>query len=465
MQLHCTRPGCARPINHCPDLDDLNTLKSIQQKFCTQCGMPLILRGRYLPTKLLGQGGFGMAFLGRDRDTPKLRQCVIKQFQPSGTLKPAQLKIAQSLFDREAEVLERLGREHPQIPDLFAYFELTVANAQTGIDDKFFYLVQEYIDGETLEAELARKGKFTEAEIAEVLEQTLRILQFVHENESIHRDIKPSNIMRHKNGRLFLLDFGAVKFVTKSVGSTQSSTGIYSPGYAPPEQMSGSQVFPSSDLYALAVTCVMLLTGKTPEELFDSYNNVWKWRQFEPISSRLGDVLDRMLRYAPADRFQSADEALAAIVPPPVVTPTAVTPPVVHTVAPASPPQRRSLPAFSTLEIMIGALFTGFEGGVLAIALFSLLGTTLVSAAFWIVLLGIVVLAQFLRVIEKVDLLILAAVSFCVVGFWRQLNIWTVIQLGNSFLNVFAIAAFTGLIALAIALLFRLVYRLVLRFL
>jgi serine/threonine protein kinase len=220
MQLHCTRPGCARPVNHFADLDDPNTLKSVPQKFCMHCGMPLILVGRYLPIKLLGQGGFGTAFLARDRHTPGLRQCVVKQFQPSGNLKPAQLKIAQDLFEREAEVLEELGREHPQIPDLFAFFEVTAPNAPTQKEDKFFYLVQEFIDGETLEAELARNGRFSEADILKVLEQTLKILDFVHENGSIHRDIKPSNIMRHKNGRLYLLDFGAVKFVTKAVGNS-----------------------------------------------------------------------------------------------------------------------------------------------------------------------------------------------------------------------------------------------------
>ncbi len=463
MQIHCTRPGCARPLNHFPDLDDPNVLKSIPQKFCTHCGMPLILVGRYLPAKLLGQGGFGAAFLGRDRYTPKLRQCVVKQFQPSGNLKPAQLKIAQDLFEREAEVLEQLGREHPQIPDLFAFFELTVPNAQTRKDDKFFYLVQEYIDGQTLEEELAQTGKFPETEILKVLDQVLKILDFVHENGSIHRDIKPSNIMRHRNGRFYLLDFGAVKFVTKAVGNTQSSTGIYSAGFAPPEQVSGSQVFPSSDLYALAVTCVMLLTNKAPQDLFDSYNNTWKWRSFAQVSSRLGDVLDRMLRFAPADRYQSANQVLSALAPEP-----AVSQPPQPLVTPPKPVARRqaSLPRFSTIEMMSSALFTGFEGGVIAIALVSLLGTTAISAGFWLALVGILILAQFFRFIEKVDFLILAIISLLAVGFVGQLN-WAgaFIQAGNPFLNILVIAGFTGLIALAIALLFRLIYKLVSRFL
>ncbi|MFN7347658.1 MAG: 4-Cys prefix domain-containing protein, partial [Dolichospermum sp.] len=111
MQVHCTRPYCQRPENHFADLDDIQTLKTVQQKYCITCGMPLILRDRYLPIKLLGQGGFGAAFLAIDRDTPSLRQCVIKQFQPSSNLTEEALEKAKILFAQEAEVLEAIGNE------------------------------------------------------------------------------------------------------------------------------------------------------------------------------------------------------------------------------------------------------------------------------------------------------------------------------------------------------------------
>ncbi|HEY9861509.1 MAG TPA: protein kinase, partial [Candidatus Obscuribacterales bacterium] len=173
--------------------------------------MPLILIGRYLPLKLLGKGGFGAAFLARDRYTPAMRQCVVKQFQPSGDLNPDQMEVAKNLFEREAEVLEQLGNNHPQIPDLFAFFSLTVPSRTANKQDEFFYLVQEFIDGQTMEEELAQKGQLSQDEVVEVLVEVLKILQFVHENHPIHRDIKPSNIMRHRNGRIYLLDFGAVK--------------------------------------------------------------------------------------------------------------------------------------------------------------------------------------------------------------------------------------------------------------
>jgi serine/threonine-protein kinase len=234
--------------------------------------MPLILVGRYMPSRLLGRGGFGAAFLARDRYTPAMRQCVVKQFQPSGDLSPQQVTLAQGLFEREAEVLEQLGNTHPQIPNLFAFFPLSVPSSQGGKDEQFFYLVQQFIDGQDLEHERHIRGKFSEDQALEVLKEILNVLEFVHQNGSIHRDIKPSNIMRDRNGRLYLLDFGAVKQVTKGITSARS-TGIYSQGFAPPEQMAGAQVYPSSDLYALAVTVITLLTGKDTEALYDAYSN------------------------------------------------------------------------------------------------------------------------------------------------------------------------------------------------
>lgn len=114
MEILCTRPGCHHPQNHFSDLDDPTHLKTAQQKYCTSCGMHLILGGRYLPQKLLGQGGFGTAFLARDRYTPTMRLCVVKQFQPMGNLDDQQLAMAQELFEREAHVLERIGNRHPK---------------------------------------------------------------------------------------------------------------------------------------------------------------------------------------------------------------------------------------------------------------------------------------------------------------------------------------------------------------
>ncbi|MBE9178894.1 serine/threonine protein kinase [Oculatella sp. LEGE 06141] len=493
MEVYCTRPGCPRPVNQFADLDNNVTLKTVQQKFCTTCGMPLILIGRYLPLKLLGRGGFGAAFLARDRYTPAMRQCVVKQFQPSGDLNPDQLQIALNLFEREGEVLEELGTKHPQIPDLLAFFELDVPRQTPGKADQFFYLVQEFIDGHDMEEELAQKGRFSEEEVLELLTEILKVLKFVHESGSIHRDIKPSNIMRRRDGRLFLLDFGAVKQVTAAaVGQpAKASTGIYSMGYAPPEQMAGSVVYPSTDLYALAVTCITLLTGKQPNELYDSYSNGWNWRAYAQVSDRLEAILNRMLLPTPSQRFSSADEVVEALSapgrrsaapppPPPPVQPSpspAPSPAPQRSAAPAPTPAPSSAasgqahqplaqspsarPGFSTLELLGGAMFTGFEGGLLAIALFSLLGTTLVGAGAWIGLLGILVFAQARRWIEKVDLLVVAAATFGIIAFVPPLrSLGLIVNIGSPIPTVIVLAGLTALIAVAVTTLFRLVYKL-----
>lgn len=468
MEIYCTRPGCPRPLNHFADLDDKATLKTAQQKFCTACGMPLILAGRYIPSRLLGQGGFGAAFLARDRFTPAMRPCVVKQFQPAGDLNPPQLKIAQDLFEREAETLEELGSTHPQIPDLFAFFPLATPAMEAGKEDQFFYLVQEFIDGQDLEAELRAKGRFSEAEVGQVLQEILNVLKFVHEHGSIHRDIKPSNIMRDRKGRLFLLDFGAVKQKVNQAaivgGGSNRSTGIFTPGYAPPEQMAGAEVYPSSDLYALAATCIHLLTGTHPQDLYDGYNNAWNWKPHTQVSNQLGDVLDRMLLSVPNQRFQSAQEVLEALAPPsPVVvqTPT-VTPPPVTPIPVAQPvvtnPQLLSRkPAFSLIEILGGGAFTGFEAGLLFIALSSFLGQSGISIGLLGMIVGGLIFAQYRRIIEGKDLLILAGITGVVVVFFLRGGLPIEVAI--------AIAVLAGLGGVAVTAIFRLVYLLLSRFL
>ncbi len=317
MDITCTRPNCEGPQNIFPDLDDNSILKTIQQKYCSSCGMPLILDGRYLPIKLLDKGGFGAAYLACDRRTPALNSCVVKQFQPQAGLSADQIKIAQDLFDREAEVLERLGRQSNQIPKLLAFFSVPVSDSQTGQGSRFFYLAQEYIQGKTLEQLRQEKGRFSEFEVLEVLQSVLGVLQYIHENGVIHRDIKPSNIMRHDNGTYYVLDFGTVKQVTQGVGLSGSSTSVFTAGFAPAEQVAGQTIYPSTDLFALAATALVLLTGKNNLlELFDSYRNRWVWRdQAAPTSDHFAAVLNRMLEPVPSNRFQSAAEVLQALAP------------------------------------------------------------------------------------------------------------------------------------------------------
>lgn len=501
MEIFCTRPNCPRPDNHFADLNNRGTLTTVQQKFCTTCGMPLILSGRYLPEKLLGQGGFGAAFLARDRYTPTMRACVVKLFQPSGDLSPEQMEVAQSLFQREAAVLEGIGSRHKQIPDLFAFFPLIVPGRKPGSQEEYFYLVQEFIDGEDLEQVLAKRGALPASEIVEILVSMLKVLDFVHQNGTIHRDIKPSNIMRHRNGTLYLLDFGAVKQVTSGQGAAgNKSTGIYSLGFAPPEQMAGGTVYPSTDLYALAVTCITLLTGKEASELYDSYNNTWAWQSHAQISPAIAAVLDRMLLPSPNERYGNAQDVLealslaasgsAASTAPPISSGTtslqpplqgsqtplvnqpgggsasaqpstpAVTSPAAPAKASASASQPTAISSIPLLTFLGGAAFTGVEGGLLAIATVSLLSTTWLGTGAWLLLLGGLVFLQIRRIIERFDLIIIAVVTLAVVLLFPPLHSFVAVATpGSSRTTVVVLAIMAGLMAVAIGTLFRLIYQ------
>lgn len=319
MLIYCTRPQCSRPYNDLPELDGDVSADSIGQKCCANCGMPLILRGRYVAQQVLGQGGFGITYLARDLDTPAKRQCVIKQLQVE-TSNPALLQKAEDLFKREARLLEKLG-EHPQIPTLFAFFQERVSSTTGEAEQNYFYLVQEFIDGDTLESELVHRSSLSEREVQGVLKDLLPVLQYIHDQGAIHRDIKPANIIRQsaKNSkfpgqrRLYLIDFGAVKEISRVTEVAKGHTKIYTAHYAAPEQQRGEQVFPSSDLYALAVTCIVLLTGKDPRELFDNYHHAWNWHKYVQVTPKFRSILAKMLAVAPSDRYQSAKEVEAAL--------------------------------------------------------------------------------------------------------------------------------------------------------
>jgi serine/threonine protein kinase len=262
------------------------------------------LQERYRGVRVIGEGGFGRTFLAVDEqrlDTP----CVIKQFLPqqSGS---AALEKATELFKQEAFRLRDLGK-HSHIPDLLAFFP----------QEGRLYLIQEFIEGKNLLDELEQKGKFSESEVKQILVELLPILQFVHDNKVIHRDIKPENIIRSsQTGALFLIDFGVSKEVGGSV-LTRVGTITGTLGYAPPEQLRG-MVFPNSDLYSLAVTCIRLLTGYFQKDdgddlIFDSMRMQWIWKQYVSVSQELEIVLDKMLQDLPINRFQSATEVLSSL--------------------------------------------------------------------------------------------------------------------------------------------------------
>lgn len=224
------------------------------------CGSKTLFRKRYRVLKTLGRGGFGVTFLARDMVLPGYPFCVIKQLCPKVN-NPAALAKASERFQREAKTLSQLG-SHSQIPRLLDYFQIG--------DD--FYLVQEYIPGATLVKEVRKHGPQSEAQVRKFLVEILPVLSYIHSQQVIHRDIKPPNIIRcADDGRLVLIDFGAVKegiveAVDDDTQKAPSTNFVGTVGFAPPEQLALRPSY-ASDIYAIGVTCLFLLTGHPPSPL------------------------------------------------------------------------------------------------------------------------------------------------------------------------------------------------------
>ena len=300
MQI-CQNPNCSNPFN------------ADGNRFCISCGQSnfgKLLRNRYRVLKLLGEGGFSRTYASEDADRLNA-PCVIKQFFPQvqGT---GQRTKAAEFFKEEAFRLYELGENHTQIPRLLAYFE----------QGSSLYLVQEFIQGQTLLQELQQQT-YGEVEIRELLADLLPVLEFIHTHNVIHRDIKPENIIRRiGDEKPVLIDFGGAKQVTQATVGRQSTV-IYTLGYAPTEQMAGFACH-ASDLYALGVTCVRLLTqclplqdihGRIHDPLYDAMNAKWLWHEYLQkkginISEDLRIILDKLLKHFPSERYQTAVEVI-----------------------------------------------------------------------------------------------------------------------------------------------------------
>ncbi len=329
---YCTNPQCLSPIN--PDTAE----------FCRSCGNQLLLQNRYRPIEIIGQGGFGKTYLAVDQQIPSQPPCAIKQFDfPPSQIQ--QYQKAAKLFRQEALRLEQLGK-HPQIPQLLAHFD----------QNKQLFLVQEYIAGKTLEEEFKEQGIFQEAQILELLRGLLPVLEFIHDRQIVHRDLKPANIlhrcslsteaenafsqpleqsltrielsktgastvsvrsqtMRRKEQRWVLIDFGVAKLLTETA-LNRTGTVVGSPEFMAPEQTRG-KAFPASDLYGLGASCLYLLTGVSPWQLYDEANQRWVWREFlkpkSRVSERLGTILDRLVAFSLDQRFANAKQVLEAL--------------------------------------------------------------------------------------------------------------------------------------------------------
>ncbi|BAS56578.1 protein kinase domain [Leptolyngbya boryana NIES-2135] len=281
-----------------------------------------LLRQRYLIKQILGQGGFGRTYLAVDQERFD-ELCVIKEFTV-----PYQddslVEKAKALFQREASTLYQI--QHPQIPRFWAAFE----------SEQRLFLVQDFVQGQTyrdlLQARRQNGEAFSQAEILHLLNHLLPVLAYLHDRDIIHRDISPENIILRAaevrervipavvtpttNQSLpILIDFGAVKEAASHWPIISTITRVGKVGYAPPEQLQTGNVSPHSDLYALGATCLVLLTGREPQNLLDSQTLAWQWQPYSQISDELALIFQKMLSLHPSDRYQSAREAWADLQP------------------------------------------------------------------------------------------------------------------------------------------------------
>jgi len=261
---------------------------------CPGCGESPILEGRYRLEAVIGQGGSGVTYRatrltdGHPVCVKELAFRALRSFE------------AERLFRREAAVLRQL--DHPQIP---AYLDDFGAGAGRSLA---LYLVQELVDGRSLADEMD-DHRYTEREVFGVVDEVLELLEYLHglAPPVVHRDLKPSNVMRRvSDGRLVLIDLGSVKdTVANSVSGSATVAGTF--GYMAPEQLYGTAT-PASDLYAVGVIAVVLLSRREPAELLDREQQL-DWRRHVHASPRTLHLLDRLTCRAPDERPASATEA------------------------------------------------------------------------------------------------------------------------------------------------------------
>jgi serine/threonine protein kinase len=276
-------------------------------KFMQPIAPDTILQQRYRLMRLIGEGGFGRTYLATDQSRFG-EQCAIKELSVASHSR-SRLSKAREFFKQEAALLYQL--QHPQIPRFWATFEER---------DRMF-LVQDYIPGRTYDSLLQERTEknhtFTEAEVWRFLLQVLPVLGYIHSQGVVHQDISPDNIILRETDLLpVLIDFGVVKQLANRLHGEQTGLAavhVGKPGYAPMEQINSGYAYPNSDLYSLAVTAVVLLTGRSATDHFNAGHINWAWRNWVNVSDGLANVLGKMITYEPTDRYQSAVEVFQAL--------------------------------------------------------------------------------------------------------------------------------------------------------
>lgn len=294
---------------------------------CQSCGTSLLIRERYRPLKLLSPlGGAQQAEVFEVEDTTGGvgievgTHLIMKVLLITNRFKPPDNKRTEFLF-REVKVLKKA--DYSGIPKVQKDGFFVVKDP--AIDQELHCLVQEKIEGSTLTQWIEEHGPISQDQAIDWLKQLSDSLIELFEIGYFHRDIKPDNIMCRPDGTVVLIDFGAVREITATyltrIGvppdegrydEALETTGIFTVGYAPPEQVLG-KALPQSDFFALGRTFVQLLTGTHPRKLpADMDTGELTWRDKAPqISKPFGDFIDRLMSIAPGNRPQNAESLKA----------------------------------------------------------------------------------------------------------------------------------------------------------
>jgi eukaryotic-like serine/threonine-protein kinase len=259
--------------------------------------------GRYQLIGYLGGGTGEHTYLAENLHRQYQSPCIIKKLNPQGG-QAAVWQQAEARFTRELSLLEKLGA-HPQIPKLWDHF----------VENRDFYLVQEFVEGDDLSKELQQCQRLSERQVIDLLKDVLEVLSFIHKHGIIHRDIKPSNLLRRKSdGRIVTIDFGIIKELVNMFDDRpklhRATRAIGTEGYMPPEQTAGRPTY-SSDIYALGMTAIHALTGTEPDLLpTDLQSGEVLWQQKANVSPKLAKLLDRTIAIDLSKRYDSADKVL-----------------------------------------------------------------------------------------------------------------------------------------------------------
>ncbi len=257
-------PRCVCP--HC-GFDNASAHNEAHQ---LECGS--ILAGTYLIGRVLGQGGFGITYIGWDLNLDI--KVAIKEYYPEGCVtRDTHTHVSVLTYAGEKETYFQKGKER-FVNEAKTLAKFSGDGCVVGVRAFFYengtaYIVMDFVEGETLKSYVARRGgKLPSAEVLELFKPLFRSLARVHEMGLLHRDISPDNIMLRPDGTLALLDFGAARQM--SVAGEHSNTINVKHGFAPEEQYrTRGEQGPWTDVYALCATIYRLTTGVTPPQALD----------------------------------------------------------------------------------------------------------------------------------------------------------------------------------------------------